>query len=150
MALTVEVSNHFLYQCLKKLVDVSADSFKVMLMDDEFVFDPAAHGALADLGSPSGEIADGSGYTAGGEELSGGTLTEQDSPAKAFRTFSNLTWTADGGNIGPTGGAIVYDDSTDDDTIVGWIDFGTDHEIPDGSSFQLQAIQISLEPVPEE
>ncbi len=148
MAIVATMSNHLKYQILKKLVDLSADTFKIILMDDTFVFDKDAHATLADLGSPTHELETGYGYTQQNKELSGGTLTEDDTGEKAYRTFDNVTWTAGGspsGNIGPTGAAIIYDDTTADKTIIGCIDFGADYEIPDGSSFQLQSIQIAVE-----
>ena len=40
--------------------------------------------------------------------------------------------------------AIIYDDDSADDTVVGCIDFGTDYTIPDGSSLQIQAPVISI------
>ena len=143
MAIISTLSNHFKYQLLKKAIDVSADTFKVILVNTTFAFDKDAHATLADvIGSPSPELATANGYTQQNKALSGGTLTEDDTGDKVYRTFDNVTWTASGGAIGPTGAAIVYDDTTADKTVVGCIDFGTDYTIPDGSSFQLQAIKI--------
>jgi hypothetical protein len=150
MSVISTLSNHFKKQVLSKLIDLSeasspADSFKVILMNTAFAFNKDTHATLADvISSPSAELATNYGYTQQNKALTGGTLTEDDANDKGYRTFDNVTWTASGGDIGPTGCAIVYDDTTSDDTVVGCIDFGADITIPNGSSLQLQAIQISL------
>lgn len=145
MAITITLSNHWKYQLGKKLVDVSADTFKIILMNDSFAFDKDAHATLADvIASPSAELETGYGYTQQDKALSGGTWAEDDTNDKGARTFDNVTWTASGGDIGPTGSAVIYDDTTSDDTVVGCIDFGTDYTIPNGSSFQIQAPVISI------
>jgi hypothetical protein len=145
MAIVTTLSNHWLYQLGKKLVDVSADTFKIILMNDTFAFDEDAHATLADvIASPSAELDTGYGYTQQNKELSGGSWAENDTSDKGIRTFDNVTWTASGGPIGPTGSAVVYDDTTADHTVVGCIDFGTDYTIPDLSSFQIQSIVISI------
>jgi hypothetical protein len=145
MAITITLSNHWKYQLGKKMVDVSADTFKIILMNDSFAFDKDAHATLADvISSPSAELATGYGYTQQDKALSGGTWAEDDTNDKGIRTFDNVTWTASGGDIGPTGSAVIYDDTTSDDTVVGCIDFGTDYTIPDGASFQILAPVISI------
>jgi hypothetical protein len=143
MAVICTLSNHFKYQKNAKQIDLSSDTFKIILMDDTFAFDKDAHATLADvISSPSHELPTGNGYTQQNKTLSGGTLTEDDANDRAFRTFDNVTWTASGGDIGPTGAAVIYDDTTGDDTVVGCIDFGMDYTIPNGSSLQLQNITV--------
>jgi len=145
MAITVTLSNHWRYQLGKKMVDVSADTFKIILMDDTFAFDKDAHATLNDvISSPSHELPTNYGYTQQNKALSGGSWAEDDTEDKGIRTFDNVTWTASGGNIGPTGSAIIYDDTSADKTVVGCIDYGTDYTIPDGASFQIQAPKISV------
>lgn len=151
MAVVVTLSNHWKYQLGKKQADVSADTFKIILMNDTFAFDPDAHATLADvIASPSGELETGFGYTQQNKELSGGSWAEDDTENKGIRTFDNVTWTASGGSIGPIGSAIIYDETTGSTspvvspTVVGCIDFGTDYTIPDGSSFQIQAPVINV------
>ena len=145
MAITVTASNHWKYQLGKKQVDISADTFKIILMNDSFAFDKDAHATLADVvASPSAELATGYGYTRQNKELSGGSWAEDDSEDKGLRTFDNVSWKASGGSIGPTGSAVIYDDTTADKTVVGCIDYGTDYTIPDGASFQITAPAISI------
>jgi len=145
MAVVCTLSNHWKYQLGKKLVDVSADTFKIILMDDTFAFDPDAHATLADvIASPSAELDTGNGYTQQDKTLTAGTWTENDTNDNAIRTFDTPSWTASGGDIGPTGAAIIYDDTTADKTVVGCIDFGADYTLPDGASFQITTPAISL------
>ena len=151
MAVVATTSNHWKYQVGKKEVDVSSDSFIIILMDTAFAFDKDTHATLADVvSSPSAELATGFGYTRQNEALTGGTWEESDPNNTGEITFNDVTWTASGGAIGPTGSAIIYDDSTGvaspvvSPTVVGCIDFGTDYTMADGSSFQIQNIKISI------
>jgi hypothetical protein len=151
MSVVSTLSNHWKYQLGKKMVDVHADTFKIILMNDSFVFDKDLHATLADvISSPSAELETDHGYTRQDKTLSGGSWAEDDTEDKGLRTFDNVTWTANGGAIGPTGCAIIYDASTEvvspatSPTVVGCIDFGADYTIPDGSSFQIQAAAISV------
>jgi hypothetical protein len=148
MAITVTLSNHYKYQLANKKIDLAADTLKIILMDDSFVFDKDAHADLAALGSPTHELPTGNGYTQQNKALSGGTLTEDDDNDKAVRIFDDITWTASGGSIGPTGAAIIYDDTTVDKTIIGCVDFGTDYTIPDESSLQIQSPTFQVSQVP--
>jgi len=144
MAVVETVSNHWKYQLGKKAVDVSADTFKIILMNTTFAFDEDAHATLADvIGSPSDELDTGFGYTQQNKDLSGGSWAENDTDDKGIRTFDDASWTASGGDIGPTGAAIIYDDTSADKTVVGCIDFGTDYTISDGSSFKIEAPVIA-------
>jgi len=145
MTIVCTISNHWRYQLGKKLVDVSVDTFKAILMNDTFAFDKDAHATLADvIASPSAELATANGYTQQNKELSGGSWAEDDTNDKGIRTFDDVTWTASGGAIGPTGSMVIYDDTTADKTVVGCVDFGVDYTIPDGSSLQVQAPVVSV------
>ena len=142
MAITVTVSNHFKYQLAKKLIDLSADTLKVILMNTTFAFDKDAHATLADV--TVDQLATNFGYTQDTKVLTTVVLTEDDVNDKAVMTCDNPTWTAAGGDIGPTGAMIIYDDTTADDTIIACADFGTDYTISDGSSLQPQNVVVSL------
>lgn len=145
MAVVTTLSNHWKYQLGKKMVDVSADTFKIILMNSAFAFDPDLHATLAEvISSPSAELSTGYGYTQQNKELAGGAWAEDDSGDRGARTFDTVTWTAAGGSIGPTGCAIIYDDTSADDTVVGCIDFGDDFTIPADSSLQIQSPAISV------
>lgn len=145
MAVVCTLSNHFKYQLGKKAIDISADSFKIILVDTSFAFDADAHATLADVtASPSPELATGNGYTQQNKTLTSGSWAENDTDDKGIRTFDSVSWTASGGSIGPTGAAIIYDDTVSDKTVVGCIDFGDDYTIAEGASIFISAPVLSI------
>ncbi len=113
---------HFFYQLCDKKIDLSADTIKAILMDDQFFFLPTDHATLADV--TANQIATGNGYTQDDKTLSGGTLTEDDTNFRAYRTFGSFSWQASGGAIPACGTLLLYDDTTSDDTIICGLDFG--------------------------
>lgn len=90
------------------------------------------------------QLPTGNGYTQNSETLANVSVTEDDTNDRANITWDNVTWTASGGDIGPTGAAIIYDDTSSDDTIIGCIDFGSDYTVSSGSSLQLQDLAVRL------
>ena len=82
------------------------------------------------------------GYTQNNKTLDNKVLSEDDVNDKGKMICDDVSWTASGGSIGPTGAAIIYDATTADDTVIGCVDYGTDYTIPDGSIFQLKNIEI--------
>ncbi|HET56884.1 MAG TPA: hypothetical protein ENN35_00395 [Deltaproteobacteria bacterium] len=142
MAITCTLSNHYKFQLLSGNIDFDADTFKIILMNTTFAFDRDAHATRADV--TANQLATGNGYTQDDKTLANAQVSEDDVNDKGKATFDNVTWTASGGDIGPTGAAIIYDDTTADDTVVGCIDFGTDYTVPDGSSFQLQNLEVNV------
>lgn len=142
MAIVATLSNHFKFKLASGDVDFDADTFKIILMNTTFAFDKDAHATLADV--TADQLSTGNGYTQDDETLAGVAVTEDDTDDRAEVTWNDVTWTAASGSIGPTGAAIIYDDSTADDTVVGCIDFGADYTIADGSSLQLQDLEFRL------
>jgi len=126
---------------MKKLIDLSADSIKIILMDDEFAFDKDTHATLANV--TASQLATEYGYTKDNKELANFVLAEDDANDKGKMTCDDVSWTGDGGSIGPTGSAILYDDTTADDTVIGCIDYGTDYTVNDGSSFLIKNIEVA-------
>lgn len=142
MAMTATASNHFKFQLASGNIDMANDTFKAILMNTIFVFDPDAHATLADV--TADQIASGNGYLQDDKTLTGVTLTEDDSNDRASMTCENPSWNASGGSIGPFGAMIIYDDTTADDTVVNCIDFGTDYTVVDNASFSPTNNKISL------
>ena len=54
----------------------------------------------------------------------------------------SVTWLASGGIIGPSPGAIMYDDTTTENTIIGYIDFGGDESRTDGLDLDIKNIEL--------
>ena len=139
-----DVSNKILYLLATKKIDFSADTFKLILMASGYVFDRDAHETYA-LVSAS-ELAAGFGYTTGGVALSGVVVTEDDTNDWLQVAWNNVQFTASGGNIGPTPGAIIFDDTTTSpaDAVVGYIDFGGNQTEPDGGVATISNIKFRL------
>jgi len=142
MAVTLTLSNHFKYQLADGKVDLSADTLKIILMNDTFSFDKDAHADLSNV--TADQLSTANGYTQNDKTLANLSLTEDDTNDKAAFTCDDVSWTASGGSIGPTGAAVIYDDTTSDDTVIGCIDFGTDYTIQDGGTLQIKDIAIDI------
>ena len=131
--MATEASNKIKFLLAKKVIDFSADSFKIILMQSGFVFNKDTHEGYANVSA--NELPTGNGYTAGGAVLSGVTVTEDDTNDRCEVAWNNASWTAAGGTIGPTPGAIIYDDTVTTptaDPIVGYIDFSGNQSQADG------------------
>lgn len=142
MPAVVTVPNHYMYLLKTKQIDESSDTFKIILMNTTFAFNKDNHAELADV--TADQLATGNGYTQNSKTLTGVAVTENDSTDKVTTTWDDVTWTASGGSIGPTGAAIIYDDTVTNDPIVMCIDFGNDNTISDGNSFQIKVPEIDL------
>jgi len=133
------VSNHFKYMQDKGDIDFDTDSFKCCLMASGFTFDVDAHATWANVSAS--ELATGNGYTQNTKVLPASpVITEDDANNRSNVAWDNVSWTASGGSIGPTPGAIVYDDTTADDTVVGFLDFITERTATDGGTFVISNI----------
>lgn len=138
-------SNKIKYLLATKAIDFSGDTFKIILMQSGYTFDKDAHHGYADVSAS--ELATGNGYTAGGATLAGVAVTEDDTDDRTEVTWSNATWVASNGAIGPSPGAIIYDDTVAAPTekpIVGYIDFGGDQTQADGGTATISNIEVRL------
>jgi len=90
------------------------------------------------------ELGGGNGYTQDNYVLSLLDSGISETEDKAYFDYDNVSWTASGGSIGPSPGAILYDDTSTDDVIIGYIDFGLDKTAPDGSNFNINGISIKI------
>ena len=126
----------------------SSDTFKIILMKSEFVFNKDTQQDYSDVSAS--EVANGVGYTTGGATLSGAAVAVSTTLDNAILSWSNPSWTADGGSI-VASGAIIYDDSTlvgsgDDytDAIISYIDFGGDVTVVDGQILKVTNINVTI------
>ena len=139
------VANKIKYLLAKKIIDFSADTFKIILMQSGYTFNKDAHHAYADVSAS--ELTSGNGYTAGGATLGGVAVTEDDTDDRTEITWTNATWTANAGSIGPTPGAIIYDDTVAAPTakpIVCYIDFGGDQTQADGGTATISNLEVRI------
>ena len=138
-------SNKIKYLLATKAIDFANDTFKIILMATGFTFDIDTHHGYADVSAS--ELGTANGYTAGGNTLAGVAVTEDDTDDRTEVTWNNTTWTASGGSIGPTPGAIIYDDTVTSptaDPIVGYIDFGGDQTQSDGGVATIANIEFRI------
>jgi len=111
---------------MNKEVDLEADTIKVALLDDNHSF-TATHNTWSDVSA--NEIS-GTGYTAGGEELSNKTVT-QGATTKWDADdviWSNASFTAYH--------AVIYDDTLTGDDLIASIDFGEAKQVSN-STFKI-------------
>ena len=137
-----QVSNNFRMLLAGGVPDFNLDVFKIILLGSGFVFNPDTNDLYTDV-SPS-ELATLNGYTAGGATLSGISVLQDDVNDRASITWNNISWTATGGDIGPTVGAIIYDDTVVDDPIVGFIDFSAEYTEADGGIATITNITVTI------
>jgi hypothetical protein len=143
MAVVSTLSNHFKAQSMSGEIKVASDEFRMILMQDSFDFDKDTHATYLNVSGE--EIPTGNGYTARGIQMLSGEFTEDDVNDRGSMIWSyNPTWTASGGSIGPAGAAILFDETSVDDTVVGCIDFGEDYTATEGQSIQVMSGELYL------
>jgi len=110
--------------------NLGSDTFKVGLVDETATV-PAAATATPRWADFSGNEVSGTGYTAGGDELSGTSTAEEDG-VTTFDDTGNVTWSQNG--AGPTDiyWAILYNDTADNKEAVGFLDMGGPVSLVDG------------------
>lgn len=146
MAITKTLANIFKDELGKGGVDFTDDEFRIILMDDTFEFDRESHERYSDISDK--EISEENGYSQLDKTLTDDvSWTRDDSENKAYISWEDATWTADGGTIGPADAAVIlrYDSSTEGESlIVGAIEFGESLSVDDGISLQIQDIGFDL------
>ena len=127
---------------------VSGDTFKIILMQDGFVFDNETHVDYASVSAY--ELPTAYGYTAGGNTLLGVTVTVNQTTKVAKLAWLNAQFNASGGSL-LSSGAIVYDDSTDtgggddySDAVVMYIDAGGTVTARDGVPLIIENIYLTI------
>lgn len=101
--------NHFKEQLLLGEIDLVDDTLKICLIGNGYAFNPDGNNGYANISA--NEIV-ASNYSAGGETLTGKTVTQNDTADNAMFDAANVTWTSLGA---PTAGtlahAIIYDET---------------------------------------
>jgi hypothetical protein len=137
-----QASNKIKYLLATAAINFSTHTFRMILMQSGFAFNKDTHHYYADVSGS--ELGNGNGYATLGAVLAGVTVTEDDTDDRAEIVWSNRSWTATGGPIGPASGAIIYDDSVANDPIVGYIDFLGDYTQPDGGTVTVIAPEVRI------
>jgi len=89
------------------------------------------------------ELENGYGYTQLDKVISVTSVDVADDNSVIY-SLSDVNWTATNGNIGPTPGAIIFDDTTSDDCLIGYINFGSEQTITDGTDLEIKGCSIIL------
>lgn len=92
--------------------------------------------------STEDELATGFGYTQATKGTGLVTLTENLTNDRLDATFPTVTWTAAGGTIGPTPGAILHDITAD--VIIYYVSFGEELSALDTSTFNILSGSIRI------
>lgn len=124
------------------------DEFKKYLGDGTIDLDTHTFKAVLTNTAPTGgtdtvladitQIANGNGYTTGGQALGTITWSETAAGSGIFRwNLADFSWIASAGNIGPFRYVVIYDDTPTSpaDPLVGRWDYGTALTVTDGSTF---------------
>lgn len=109
--------NRFKYNLAKKLVDLSTDTIKVMLLNNTHTFD-ADHDVPGDINA--NEIS-GTGYTPGGVTLTGLTVTQDDANDLMKFDATDASWA---GATFTAYHAALWDDTVATDDLICSVDFG--------------------------
>ena len=131
MTITVSFYDDFMKLTQDGTINLTTDTFRVILVNG-YTYD-ASHTKLSDVAGY--ELADGNGYVSGGLALSGQTLDFL-GDTTTFDSNDSI-FTASGGNIGPATGAIIYSDTSTDNMLGCYIDFGGSKTAVDGTTFLL-------------
>jgi len=103
-------------------VDLDTDTFYAMLVTSSYTADVDNHDFRNDV---TNEVS-GTGYTAGGKEITNPTVTQDDSNNRAVFDGDNLTWAT---STITARGAVIYKrrgGAASADELICYIDFGSD------------------------
>lgn len=123
----------FIEDVFEKVHDLQNDTLKVMLTNVAPVAGNSVKGDLV-------EIAAGNGYSAGGLVVAQASSVQTGGTYKLV--IADPTFTAAGGSIGPFQYAVLYNDTTADDRLIAWWDYGTSITITNGNSFTVDLDQV--------
>lgn len=117
----------FMEAAMEKKHNLGSDVLKVMLSNVAPV--AATNAVKADVT----DIAAGNGYTAGGTAV---TVSSSAQSAGTYKLVGgDVVFTAAGGAIGPFRYAILYNDTSTNDDLIGYWDYGAPVTLADGETF---------------
>lgn len=128
--------NDFVEQLCKGVHDFSTHTFKCALFTSGV---DAADATYSDISAT--EVANGYGYTTGGETLSV-SVSETSGTVKVSVT-ADKTWTASEGSISNIRYAVIYNDSATNKNLVCYWDYGSQVTLSDGESFTVDFDQTN-------
>lgn len=127
---TVVMFDEGIYNILNGAIDLDTDTFNIALSNT--APDAAADDELADIT----QIAAGNGYSTGGQALSSVTLAESGAGTGIWIwSFADETFTASGGSIAAFRYVVIFSDTSTNDKLVAYLDYGSSITITNGNSF---------------
>ena len=122
--------NDFSEQLVRGVHDFDANTFKVVLTNSAPV---ATNTILTDIT----QIANGGGYTTGGETT---TITISETSGTTTVSGTEIVWTGTGSGFGPFRYAVLYNDSSTApaDALIAWFDYGSAISVGAGETFTLK------------
>lgn len=116
----------FVEALAEKKHDLGADTLKWVLTNSAPV---ATNTQLSDIT----QIANGNGYTTGG---SAATISSSAQTGGTYKlVLADTVFTASGGSVGPFRYAVLYNDTSVGDLLIGYYDYGSSLTIGDGDTF---------------
>lgn len=129
---TFQKFNSFVEALAEKKHNLGADTLKVMLTNTAPL---ATDTQYAMPGGISGnEVANGNGYTTGGNTAAV-TTSGQTGGTYKLVLGDPATWTATGGTVGPFRYAVLYNDTATNKELIGFWDYGSSITLAAGESF---------------
>ena len=122
--------NDFSEQLVRGVHDFDANTFKVVLTNSA---PTAANTILTDIT----QIANGGGYTTGGETT---TITISETSGTTTVSGTEIVWTGSGAGFGPFRYAVLYNDSSTApaDALIAWFDYGSAISVGASETFTLK------------
>lgn len=131
MAVAFNKFNAFTQNIANKKIDLSADTFKVMLTNTLPVATNSLYGDIS-----AGEVANGNGYTTGGLSV---TITSSVQTSGVLKWLVNQPVLTASGSVGPFRYAALYDftSSSPLKPLVSWYDYGSAVTLASGDTFTI-------------
>jgi hypothetical protein len=118
--------NAFVENLAEKGFNLGSDTLKVALSN-------SAPTSSMSLLSEVTQISAGNGYSSGGATV---TISSSAQSSGTYKlVLADVVFTASGGAIGPFRYAVLYDDTSVGDMLIGWWDYGSSVSLADGESF---------------
>ena len=122
--------NAFTEDVAEKVHNLGSDTLKVMLTLSAPI---ATNSVKADLT----EISAGNGYTAGGTTA---TISSSAQTSGTYKlVLADVVFTASGGAIANCRYAVLYNDTSTSDSLIGWFDYGSTLTIANGETLTWDA-----------
>lgn len=114
----------------KALINMNSDTFKIALTNTAPTL--ATDDELADIT----QITAANGYSSGGATLASAAWAETSGGSGIWQfTTADNVFTASGGSIGPFRYVVMYSDTSTNDKLVGYLDYGSSITVTDGNTF---------------